>query len=797
MKLLYPFTAVFMFICMLLPAQNVNLVFRAQLKYPGMSLANIWGYVDAKGNEYALVGTTEGLSIVDVTVPTKPMEVKAIAGATGTKGKWREVKSYKGYAYVVSEAGGGLEIVDLRGLPDTSKVTSKYWQPSIGGKQITSIHALHVDTTKGFVYLYGSNLANGGAVVGDLKDPWNPTLAGYYDTKYIHDGYVDNDTLYGGHIYDGYFSVIDFTNKSKPKLLQTQNTPNKFTHNTWPLKGNKTLLTTDEKSNSFLTAYDLSDLNNITELDRIQSNPGSNSIVHNTHVKNEWAITSWYKDGVTIVDAHKPDNLIQVANYDTYSGAGDGFSGAWGVYPFLPSGNLIVSNIGEGLFVLSPTYVRACYLEGIISDSVCGTLLDKVKIEITATNVVDSTNINGIYKTGYHLPGKYTVKFSKPGYQTRTMTNVSLTAGNVTILNLKMLNATTANIQGKVVDAISKKPIAGAFIELKNDTSTIVLNTDAQGNFSACNSPSGSYVVTAGKWRYVSSCKTIPLSSSSGPILFELKPGYYDDFTFDFGWKTTGNASTGKWTRAVPKGTTYNNKQANPGEDASIDCSNKAFVTGNAGKSSSDDDVSNGNTILTSPVIDLSAYSNPYLNFHTWFFNAASSGKADDTLWVSMDNGTQSAIIDTITVSSQNSSQWIGTKINIKQLLPLSSTMKLLVSTSNTSSNIILEAGWDAFAINDSIVQSAHNPAFIAEYMNVYPNPSATSFTLQYRLKSTNLGNTHLTIRNMLGQIVEQHLLLTDHGNLTTGEELRSGVYLIQLINAEGQSDAIRVVKME
>jgi hypothetical protein len=65
---------------------------------------------------------------------------------------------------------------------------------------------LHIDN--GYVYLYGANNGSGidGIVIGDLSDPWNPTVAGVYDGYYVHDGYVRNDTVWACHIYDGFFS---------------------------------------------------------------------------------------------------------------------------------------------------------------------------------------------------------------------------------------------------------------------------------------------------------------------------------------------------------------------------------------------------------------------------------------------------------------------------------------------------------------------------------------------------------------------------------------------------------------
>jgi choice-of-anchor B domain-containing protein len=272
----------------LLNAQNFNLTLRSTLPYNGI-LANIGGYVDGLGNEYALVGYEFGLSIVDVTDPDNPIEKFVVNGPTSN---WRDVKTWSTYAYVTTEGGNsGLQIVDLSNLPNS--VNSKYWTGtgSISG-QLETIHALHVDA--GYVYLFGSNLFGGAAVIADLADPWNPVYTGHTTgaDQYIHDGYVRNDTLWAGHIYAGYFQVWDVSNKANPVALAQQNTPTNFTHNTWLNDAGSVLMTTDETSDSYLASYDITDLGNIKELDRFQTTPGSGSIVHNTHVVNDYAVSS-------------------------------------------------------------------------------------------------------------------------------------------------------------------------------------------------------------------------------------------------------------------------------------------------------------------------------------------------------------------------------------------------------------------------------------------------------------------------------------------------------------------------
>jgi choice-of-anchor B domain-containing protein len=440
-------------------AQNVNVKLRSQLKYTGQSLSNICGYTDETGKEYALVGTNKGLSIVDISNPDAPVEIKMITGPTSS---WREIKVRGDYAYVTTEGGGGLVIVDMRSLPDKAGIVSKSWAGGTAGT-LTSIHALHIDGK--YLYLYGSKLFNGGALVADLTDPYNPVYVGNYQaagpgkSAYVHDGYVRNDTLYACHIYEGFTDIVDFKDKKKPKLLGTVITPGKFSHNSWLTYDSKVMFTTDEVNNSFLTAYDVSDPANITEIDRIQSNPGSQSVVHNTHIirvdNNDYAVTSWYKDGFTIVDVGRPANMVQVGNYDTYSGSGGGMSGDWGVFPYFPSGNIVVSNIDEGLFVFTPTYKRACYLEGTVTDSLTNLPINKATIELVSSTYQSISTIAGEYAIGMPSPGgTYSVKYSATGYISKTLTGVVLSSGALVLKNVKLLSK-AAGIAPNELDRVS------------------------------------------------------------------------------------------------------------------------------------------------------------------------------------------------------------------------------------------------------------------------------------------------------------------------------------------------------
>ncbi|HQO87809.1 MAG TPA: hypothetical protein PKX84_09170, partial [Bacteroidia bacterium] len=61
-------------------AQNFNISLLGTLPYPNDDLSNIGGWVSPSGEEYALVGSESGLSIVDVSNPANPTEVILVPG---------------------------------------------------------------------------------------------------------------------------------------------------------------------------------------------------------------------------------------------------------------------------------------------------------------------------------------------------------------------------------------------------------------------------------------------------------------------------------------------------------------------------------------------------------------------------------------------------------------------------------------------------------------------------------------------------------------------------------------------
>ncbi len=800
-------------------AQNENIKFRSRMLFPGQTLANICGYTQG-GKEYALCGGSKNMIIVDVTDPDNPKEIVQIPQVQSL---WKEIKVYKNYAYINSEGGGGLQVVDLSKLPNPSLDFHSYTGDStLAGDirgQFNRSHALHIDVTKGFVYIYGaSGLANGSALILDLnKDPYNPTYAGMYAGEYIHDGYVDNDTLYAGHINGGRFDVIDCTDKLAPTVLGSHKTPTNFTHNTWLSTSNrKILFTTDETADSYLATYDLTDLTDIKELDRIQSNPGSNSIIHNTHILNDYAVSAYYKDGVTIVDGHRPQNLVQVGNFDSYApdnchdpnNTGNGFDGTWGAYPFFPSGTLVLSNMcihAEGaqgipdtgvLYVLTPTYIRACYLEGKVTEAGTGKPLNGVTIEIQGNTLTtdNPTDLTGIYRTGQVKNGAFTVTFFKQGYKKETKTAI-LKNGEVTILDAVLSLLVKHNVSGLTVQNADGSPVANAHILLLGGQGAFEATSDNVGNFAIKDIYEGVYdLYAAGPWGYLSKLYPNQNINSNNSITIKLDKGYQDHFVADLGWTKTVQPGTtgGAWVIGVPNGTFLNGTPSNPGND-SDDFWDKAYVTGNIlnGQSVGTDDVDGGSVTLTSPPMDLTGYKNPLITYQRWYYNGGGNSQYNDTLFTRLSNGKETVIVEKRFFETGDNA-WNTKNIEVKKFIALSKTVTFSMQVTDLGAGHLAEGGLDDFLVKEGPV-SVEDALDSNLSLGVMPNPFDQTTRIFYDLN--NYDTAKLLVFNILGQKIEQKDLTNTNGTIELGTTWNTGVYFVRLEAAGKLSKVLKVVK--
>ncbi len=780
-------------------AQNIlNMTLLSNVDYQE-NCNDIWGYVAPDGTEYAILGTTQATAILDLSDPENPVEVAYIPGANST---WRDMKQWGEFVYVTTDVGqDGLLVVDMSGAPDT--ITHYFWQPEIpqsgGSITLQTCHNIYIDE-KGYAYLAGCNMNGGGEIIIDVHTtPGQPIFAGAVDPVYSHDSYARGDTLYASNIYGGLFSVIDVSDKSNPVTLASQTTTSLFTHNTWLSDDGKYLFTTDERGNAYVDAYDITDLSDIKLLDsyRPADTEGTGVIPHNTHYFQGYLITSYYTDGVKIVDAHRPDNLIEVGSFDTYLPNNTGFSGAWGATPFLPSGLVLVSDINTGLWVFEPNYVRACYLEGQITDQNTGEMISGAEVIITSAHVNStSSDATGNYKTGQATAGTFDVTVSKLGYMDKTV-SANLVNGEVTILDVALEPLPTITVFGNVKDKDANIPIGEASIYLKGEVISYEITTDGAGFFTLEGVFIGEYEIYSGAWGYESILHaTIDLNDVPGTALgqtIELSRGYQDDFILDLGWETSGSASTGQWERDIPIGTEFQGSPSNPGMDADGDLGDLCYMTGNGGGNAGTDDVDDGNTVLMSPPMDLTLYDDPIISYDLWFYTSGGNSESNDWLEVRLSNGVVEVIVEDLDINTSGGAWRPMAEIRVADFLPISDNIRFIVETADDDPGHLVEAALDAFSVSGTLTNTKEVALSSALQIDAMPNPSASDFAISYDLSDYQDGE--LLVFNMLGQVVDQKTLNQTNGTITLGASYEKGIYFVQLLTDKVRSIPMKIVK--
>jgi hypothetical protein len=152
----------------------------------------------------------------------------------------------------------------------------------------------------------------------------------------------------------------DVTSKLQPVLLGTATNPgNRYIHSGWPTANGSHLIFHDELEEiqlglpTRLYTLDLANLRAPTV--QVSYTGPTTTTDHNGYMRGTSYYLSHYRRGVVVYDAANPNALVEIASFDNYlspSTNSAGTDGTWGVYPFLPSGNLLVSDIENGLFVL-------------------------------------------------------------------------------------------------------------------------------------------------------------------------------------------------------------------------------------------------------------------------------------------------------------------------------------------------------------------------------------------------------------------------------------------------------------
>ena len=354
------------------PCNDFDLMSQIDLNTLSASSGNdSWGWTDPEdGKEYALMGLTNGTAFIDISSPTNPIYLGKLPTHTDAS-QWRDIKVYGNYAFVVSEAPGhGMQVFDLTRLRNVNNAPATFTNDA-HYDGFGRAHNIVINPEQPYAYAVGTSTYNGGAHIVDISDPLNPDLAGGYSGSfYTHDAqvvtYNGPDLDYAGReIYLGSNEdevvFVDVTDKSNPTLISDISYTNvSYTHQGWLTEDQRYFFLGDETDeinpgaiNTRTIIFDLEDLDNPV-IHQEYFGP-TDAIDHNGYIKGDIFYLSNYTAGIRIIDISGvgAEEINEVGFFDTYPESdGADFEGVWSNYPYFESGNIVVSDINRGFFLI-------------------------------------------------------------------------------------------------------------------------------------------------------------------------------------------------------------------------------------------------------------------------------------------------------------------------------------------------------------------------------------------------------------------------------------------------------------
>ncbi len=322
----------------------------------------VWGYTQ-DGHEYAVIGTTWGTHIFELTDDdTLALRAEIPGVVQGGVIIHRDYHDYQGHLYTISDEGNGnvLQIIDMTHLPERAPVV--YSDDAV----IARAHNIFIDTVQGLLY---GLISRGGSPgnydplrVYDISDPTDPQFLRAYSEiggvgfSQVHDGHILDGRAYL-NLGPGGVMIADFTDPMDASLLSFLSTADYpqsgYNHSGWPTEDGDYYFFADETWGTDIKVLDVQDPTDPSVIATLDAgNDLSNSIAHNQVIACDYLYVSYYYDGLQVYDISNPEFPERVFFYQTSNiPHRRSYEGAWGVYPFFPSGRFIVSDMQEGLFL--------------------------------------------------------------------------------------------------------------------------------------------------------------------------------------------------------------------------------------------------------------------------------------------------------------------------------------------------------------------------------------------------------------------------------------------------------------
>ena len=620
-----------------------------------------WGYVSPSGREYALMGTSACTVVVEITDPTN---ATVIASIDGPASLWRDIKTYQDRAYVVSEGGQGIQVINLSNV-DAGIVTL---ENTVTGQGSDATHNVVIDEVSGFLYRTGGS--GNGLRIYSLANPGSPQFRGQYTSRYVHDAQVVTYTSgpYAGREIafccagfnngsgDTGLTILDVTNKNNIFTLDQVAYPNRaYSHQGW-LSADRTRFylgdELDQGNGVTITrtrVFDVSVLGSAAFIGSFDNDV--NAISHNMYERDGYLFQANYTSGVRVFDIDaNPDSPEEVAFFDTAPDLNSqSFNGLWSVYPYFPSGTVIGSDLERGLFVMS---------------------FQPLGLD------VPTAQLESLDASGEAL----TVDITEFGAGTFDATSVKL-----------VIDSGSGPVELPMTATANPGEFSGAFPALP------------------CGAPVSWYVSA----RTTSGVEaTFPRGAPVEPALSHVGESatimFSDNMQMDMGWtggQPGDTAVRGQWVRDIPKGT-----RAEPTGGFPLSGRFCWFTAQGTIDNNTEADVDAGFTTLLSPTIDMSQMTLPTVEYRRWFSNNIGANAPNDkfVVEISNDGGATWVMFEEVGPLGPGTSRgWFRVSLLVPEIIAPTSQMQLRFIASDTSPANIVEAAIDEFRVVDSMCDGA------------------------------------------------------------------------------------------
>lgn len=313
------------------------------------------------GHDYAVIGTTEGFHIFEITVDNSLTFIDSIKGNfLSSQAITREYAHYNDFLYAIGDEGdASLQIIDLSNLPTAVNLAA-----DIQDERVGKAHNIYIDTSRALMYLcLVTPIVNGMETsmiplrVYSLENPLSPSIifSGFDDLSEVHDFEFKESVGILNCGFQG-IRVYDFSIPEAPIYLNNLEFYQEqgYNHQGSLSEDGSTYVFADEtpgtriKKCTVAENYGLQ----VQQLFGAENTPYDKT-AHNIKVLGNLAYVAYYNDGLRIYDLrNNPPN--EIAAYDTHTDLpGNEFSmwGAWGVEARAFNNQVLISDRISGLYL--------------------------------------------------------------------------------------------------------------------------------------------------------------------------------------------------------------------------------------------------------------------------------------------------------------------------------------------------------------------------------------------------------------------------------------------------------------